>query len=371
MLTIQQGTAILKQTVNAHRQAQGLKPVRGVMKYSHIKPYLVEKPPIKDTKSEIQDGIAEATMLNNFLLVLKARMRNIIRLNEKVAPFMAQKSMNNLERFKVTVQSEIVPKEYLFDSKGAEMLSARAKTLSSLRKKFNKKIKTDIIVSKKDIDNFIRDTMGARLVLPTGSSDEVEKCVQKLVDATKKGTISIIQINNYHGKGITPYLTDKQIKALVDVTNKKGGFVVEKKGDDIIKKSGYTCAQINFKFDDTICEIQYRGKQIDGIASPEHIFYKYVKDPTYESGFKKIDEYLLPLRYAIVKLTPEQIKLFRPYLHEYYAYARNNELGILSDAPVRPGGFPEELDMINIMKMYKRAVEIKNEIKNAVNNVVE
>ncbi len=167
----------------------------------------------------------------------------------------------------------------------------------------------------------IQDGIGTKLILNSLTAPAIELFVQRLEQAILQNDIYPVEISNYHGRGIKPYLTRDQVDRLLRATKATGRSVVYNSNSDT-KRSGYTTFQINCRLPKGLFfELQVRGSYVDKIAHAEHVVYDFV------SGKVDLTKSLDPISQGLVLLPPEYIVLYSLYLNNGYRWARRVESG--------------------------------------------
>jgi len=113
-------------------------------------------------------------------------------------------------------------------------------------------------------------------------------------------------------------------------------------------------------------ELQIIGASVLKIANAEHLPYDaMIKKDLYRElspeGKVKIEPYFKPFEEAMSELTEHQKKEYNEYLNQCYIYARNLELGIVTDYPQVPAGLNQNLSMQNILHIHDVYSKIKKQ----------
>ncbi len=113
-------------------------------------------------------------------------------------------------------------------------------------------------------------------------------------------------------------------------------------------------------------ELQIIGSSVLKIANAEHLPYDaMIKKDLYRElspeGKTKIEPYFKPFEEAMSELTENQKKEYNEYLNSCYIYARNLELGIVTDYPEVPAGLNQNLSMQNILHIHDIYSKIKKQ----------
>ena len=113
-------------------------------------------------------------------------------------------------------------------------------------------------------------------------------------------------------------------------------------------------------------ELQIIGSSVLKIANAEHLPYDaMIKKDLYRElspeGKTKIEPYFKPFEEAMSELTENQKKEYNEYLNQCYMYARNLELGVVTDYPQVPAGLNQNLSMQNILHIHDVYSKIKKQ----------
>ena len=225
---------------------------------------------------------------------------------------------------------------------------SRIKRLNKLESKIPRSIqkmdseKAIEVIQSGSLMNIIGDSYGARITF--NKVEDVEKFLDELLKAGKD--LKIVNIENYHGKGITPYISQQFSEKL---TGKYGIEVINS-----IKNAGYTRANVNILYKGVPIELQLGGEYTTKFGDVEHFLYDM-------RGGCNPD---------LSNLNPEKIKLFnnmrqdyqyimkKPILHDIHNNYLNDvwkTLKVAEEAklpfpklPELPSGLPKSLTVENL-----------------------
>ncbi len=210
------------------------------------------------------------------------------------------------------------------------------------------------MISQGRFHNVIGDGLGTRVIVD--DLGKVDGLVDDLIKLHKKGKINISLVENYHGRGITPYLTDTHITKLQNLDRGGKGITVV----DKIKSAGYTRTNMDIFVNGHKIEFQLGGKYTTPLGEVDHFRYDMFQN----------------LRPDVSKLTNSQKNLFaqmqqatlpimknKPVVAKYEQYMTNDMWKVLKNAeeaklpfPTHfaspPRGVPELLSAENLFKLY-------------------
>ncbi len=220
-------------------------------------------------------------------------------------------------------------------------IQLRTKSIRSIVSKLKRKSTNEELSP-----DLVKDGLGIRFI--TSGRTNTNQIVNELTRLIKSGEIEILEIENYHGVGVIPYLNQNQVNTLVQNQKRKSINPKVLKGEDLHKDSGYTTTQLNVRFrDGTLAELQIRGNRVQEISELEHIAYDVRKGKDL-TNLEKIHKYKKYIR-EIKLLTNTQYDLYRTYLQEFYAYARKLEEGIPAVVPKLPLGISRLLALDELL----------------------
>lgn len=236
----------------------------------------------------------------------------------------------------------------------------REKSINLLLKERNE-IRTNPTKAKGKVE----DLLGARLTLDDISDKNIDKLVNALAEAARKGEIEILEIENYRGinskyKGENDfYLTEAQVEKLANVSGNTD-FVFKPKA------SGYTATQLKVKpKNGKVLELQIRGKKVDEFADIEHIPYDLSQGKDISKNNNQIGILLSKVQKTIQTMKKEDFARYQEYMYENYIHAQRVEKGLPSKAPQLPEGIDGILSVENIQQVASKigkydTKEIKN-----------
>ena len=236
--------------------------------------------------------------------------------------------------------------------------------------KQRRKIGTDSDFSKSKVE----DMHGARLILEDLSPAEINKLVNALYKAVKRGDIEITEIENYRGfnkiysKHNEFYFNKEQIaklKTAIDEVNQKNpntnevinGLAPRNQG----KKRGYTSLQIKIKPKNVKIpiEFQIRGSRVHEVAEWEHIPYDFIQGKDVARCNNRLGIFLTDVKKTIRGLSKEQIETYNKYIYDNYIYAQTTELGKSAIKPTLPEGINPILSAENLKLLTAKMKEFK------------
>lgn len=201
--------------------------------------------------------------------------------------------------------------------------------------------------------NVIGDGLGTRVIVDDLS--KIDGLVDDLVKLHKKGKIDISLVENYHGRGITPYLTDAHIAKLQNLGfNGKGVTVVDK-----IKSAGYTRTNMDIYVQGKKIEFQLGGKYTTQAGEVDHFRYdmfQNLKPDTSKLNFSQ-KALLSQMQQATMPIMKN-----KPIVTKYEKYMTDDMWKVLKNAeeanlpfPAKfaqsPSGIPQVLSIENLFKL--------------------
>ncbi|MFN9690793.1 MAG: hypothetical protein ACK551_01665 [Vampirovibrionales bacterium] len=186
--------------------------------------------------------------------------------------------------------------------------------------------------------NMIGDAVGGRVILPTGTTKEVDMVVSQLTEAIKKGDIKLSELNNYKGKDGLSYFTDEhvfQIQEAHAIAQKNGLVdtplvVISGSNSNAIKNSGYTTIQMNATTrNGAKIELQIRGPEIQKLGEIEHLIYDLRQGKSIPAHLPNdINIIMTTLSKTLKRLPKEAYYDYMGYLTQAYKNARLKETGV-------------------------------------------
>lgn len=220
-----------------------------------------------------------------------------------------------------------------------DKINYRVKSPSSIKDKLINKLtdtKRNIeIQSLDDARNQISDLIGSNIILDNLDDAHMDLLIDSLAQGLKKGEVKFLEIENYRGEKIKPYLTSDHIDMLREVAKSQniefnpyegfGSWDMANK----VKPSGYTTAQINIQYKDgSLGEFQIRGKGVHKLATIEHIPYDLRKSKDLSGGNPLLKKLYKPLEKNVKLLSNNGYNEYNNYLNALYKYYRKSESGI-------------------------------------------
>lgn len=193
-------------------------------------------------------------------------------INTYSKPHMANKLARNVNQTATKLQSKVDSILRPICEKAGEY-GSRVKKVPKIVGKMPRALKEvthkDAVqmISEGRFHNVIGDGLGARIVVDDLS--KVDGLVDDLIKLHNKGKINISLVENYHGRGITPYLTDAQVSRLQYLdTSGRGLTVIDK-----IKSAGYTRTNMDIYINGVRTEFQLGGKYTTPLGEIDHFRY--------------------------------------------------------------------------------------------------
>lgn len=217
-----------------------------------------------------------------------------------------------------------------------DKVNYRVKSPSSIKDKLINKLtdsKRNIkIQSLDDARNQVNDLIGSNIILDNLDEAHMDLLIESLADGLKKGEIKFLEIENYRGEKIKPYLTSDHIDMLREAAKSQniefnpyegfGCWDVTNK----VKHSGYTTAQINIQYKDgSLGEFQIRGNGVHKLATIEHIPYDLRQSKDLSGGNPLLKKLYKPLEKNVKLLSNNGYNEYNNYLNALYKYYRKSE----------------------------------------------
>ncbi|NLF83289.1 MAG: hypothetical protein GX568_04805 [Candidatus Gastranaerophilales bacterium] len=289
-------------------------------------------------------------------------LNDAANVNAKTNPF--AKADNNFKTFSAAVHAEGKAK---YDGAFNEVRNAlpedlrgslvgRPKGETSINDRLIREAgKGKTIENAADAIDAIPDLVGARLILDDASPAKIDKVVDSLVDAIKKGDMKVTEIENYRGANGKPYFTE----AHLDKLKKADPEIIVLEGPKATKKSGYTTTQLNIKAKNGAnVEFQIRGKQINELAEAEHLAHDLRMGKDLSKGIKELAELYKPLETVVKSMDESQNTAYTNYLAAMYNYIRSREMGMPAKNPTLSEGLDKILSIESLKDLHHRAQEI-------------
>lgn len=212
--------------------------------------------------------------------------------------------------------------------------------------------------------NVIGDGNGARIIF--NDAKDYNRFMKRLIKAhkNKKVDLQIACVENYHGKGIKPYIDDgimddlQKLSYIDGVGNVRNTTVLNK-----IKKAGYTRANTDLYINGVRVEFQIGGKYTTRFGEVEHYLYDMrqtgVIDLSHLSTEQK--QLFFKMREAYRPIINDNVKntRFESYMTEVWDTLRIAEEKGLKEfpkLPKPPKDIPEILSGENLMLLEEGAV---------------
>ncbi len=196
-----------------------------------------------------------------------------------------------------------------------------------------------------------------RMAAEKQSEHIVEMLKDVLTRQINSGDFEIMTLSNYKGQDGIPYLSDKQVKELMEYANQRGVKLDVKTDDngfaENVKDSGYTAFQMNLKYKDgTVVEWQTRGRDVDNFAEVEHIMYDSRQDKDLTGGRDVLKPLYEPYKKLIKDMKDDMFNEHMEYLTEYYKQLRLKELGFDYKLPEMNPKFDPRISAENLFKLH-------------------
>lgn len=196
-----------------------------------------------------------------------------------------------------------------------------------------------------------------RMAAEKQSEHIVEMLKEVLTRQINSGDFEIMTLSNYKGQDGIPYLSDKQVKELMEYANQRGVKLDVKTDDngfaENVKDSGYTAFQMNLKYKDgTVVEWQTRGSDVDKFAEVEHIMYDSRQDKDLTGGRDVLKPLYEPYKKLIKDMKDDMFNEHMEYLTEYYKQLRLKELGFNYKLPEMNPKFDPRISAENLFKLH-------------------
>ena len=249
-------------------------------------------------------------------------------------------------------------------------VSGRAKRPESAANRLQRSVSQGYVEEINSVESALDnlwDALGTRIVLRSGTADEVDQVVAKLADAVKRGDIEIVSVQSLTGEGGIPYLTSQHLDDLRAASLEAGGTM---KTSPKTYDTGYTVGTFFIKYANGVRgELQLIGSRTLKIANAEHWVYDAFLGKPFEGYLdvftnpqvKEVARKLIErLRKPAEGLTKEQEELYKNYLNEAYKNARRTETGAPTEAIELPPGIPEELSVESLLRTEELLMRLKS-----------
>ncbi len=209
----------------------------------------------------------------------------------------------------------------------------------------------------KNIGN-IKDLVGTRLILPSGSISEMEQVEKYISKAIRNNKIKITRLSNYHANHILPYINYKTAQKWKDAM--PGMILLENR--NVRKRNGYTTTQFNIvhpiknkeasktkdlssskiskkaqtieknrlKDKTVLGELQIRTQRLNDIGQIEHLIYDILEDKDISGGIPELQKYYdsIGIESAVHEVfnDAEKENSYIQYEKAMYSWTRQNEI---------------------------------------------
>ena len=214
------------------------------------------------------------------------------------------------------------------------------------------------------VEMYKKDPEKAYRMAAAKQSEHIVKMLKNVLDRQiNSGDFEIMTLSNYKGKNGIPYLSDTQIKELMEYANQRG-VKLDVKTDangfaENVKDSGYTAFQMNLRYKDgTVVEWQTRGGDVDKFAEVEHIMYDSRQGKDVTGGRKILEPLYKPYVDLIKDMKDEDFDEHMAYLTEYYKQLRLKELGFDYKLPEMNPKFDPRISAEGLFKLHDMKEQI-------------
>lgn len=242
----------------------------------------------------------------------------------------------------------------------------RQKSLKKLKSKIPNALnelslsETTELFNKGGIKDLIGDGCGTRIVL--NNAESRKELLSRLINAHNSGKITLQKVENYHGKGIKPYLDNDDLMKLqeleyIDAFGRRQGVQIV----DKIKEAGYTRVNMDLLVNGGRTEFQIGGKYTTRFGEVEHYLYDMRRkgsinlaklSEAQKNLFNKMRE-----KYLQIIKNPSQKDKYNDYLTNVWKSLKEAENGnIKFQFPELPIGLPKILSAEYLFKFEKGAM---------------
>ena len=211
-------------------------------------------------------------------------------------------------------------------------------------------------INQSNFTNIVGDALGTRVIL--NDPKDAEKFMRELMELHQKGNLQIGIVENYHGKGIAPYLNenimnDLQSLSYIDGAGKIRNTVTVNK----LKPGGYTRTNMDLYVNGKKIELQIGGKHTTRLGEVEHYYYDMGQgaNPDLSKLSDEQKELFFQMKdaYKNVKNNPLAKRKFDNYTTELWKCTELAEQQGLPfpQLPPTPKGIPSVLSGENLMKL--------------------
>ncbi len=350
------GTFSLGTSVLGSKKALKASGVENAEKMSYLK---ASYECIKGTKTNIihsykmlKNGTALTSIKNSFKKIECCEADDIVRLEKAGYP---KEKLDEIRRYADQLHQEgldavespngaideirrLLPEQY------QKNLEFRVKSAASIKDKIIRKL-TDPN-EKYELENIeqargmIRDLVGTKITVDRLSQSQIDEIIASLNKGFREGGIRPIEIDNYSGKNITPYLTEANIDSIKEAaisakSQTETSYIGAKN-----KGSGYTSAQINVTHSNGVSgELQIRSTQIDSVANIEHIPYDIRQGKDISSNNPLVKRVYSQIEKSAQNLSKSGEKSYGNYLNKIYEYNKAVEQGLTGMQEPQIGDF--------------------------------
>jgi len=212
--------------------------------------------------------------------------------------------------------------------------------------------------------NVIGDGNGARIIFD--NAKDYNKFMKRLIKAhkNKQVDLQIACVENYHGKGVKPYIDDAIMDDLQKLSYVDGaGNIRNTTVLNKIKKAGYTRANTDLYINGVRVEFQIGGKYTTKFGEVEHYLYDMRQTGVIDLSHLSPEQRQLfyKMREAYQSIINDKVRnpKFEKYLTDiWYTLRIAEEKGFkeFPKLPKPPKGIPEILSGENLMLLEEGAV---------------
>ncbi len=187
--------------------------------------------------------------------------------------------------------------------------------------------------NRQGVDLIMEDGVGARVVLSDLSPIGIDLLVEEILDAIMHGKLKVLRVRNYHGEGVDPYLSDRNIEGILVASDLSNIQIEVINGDGAIRKTGFTAFCMICEIDGILVDLQFMGPAVHEINAADHVSYKYLTQGITDAHY----EHVIGGFTAVLKLLPLDLKvIYQRYLRDSFLWARKTEMGIEAPKPEVP-----------------------------------
>ena len=218
-------------------------------------------------------------------------------------------------------------------------------------------------ISKHELKNskeLVKDQIGLRLLLPTGTKKETAEVTDIIEKAISGQKLTVTRVSNYSKDGIKPYVDNKRIAGWQELDHRIPALVNYNKSKD----NGYTTFQMNIIFKNGFPgEFQMRSRKMNIVCNGEHTFYDLLENKDITKGVQELKEYYENAGvFGLVrelKENPVTFNSYMTYIKDSYKKTRDTALGAEYPMPVLSNYIDEKFEILSLENLCKMADEVK------------